>query len=147
VLFIGVGTAGYYLADKVALRVDGWLNPWPEAADRAFQIVQSLLAFGAGGVFGQGLGLGNPTYIPAVHTDFVFAAIGEELGLAGALAVITLYGVLMMRGIRIAARASQPFERLLAAGLTAGLVIQAWVIMAGNAKLAPIANQPSPSCA
>jgi cell division protein FtsW (lipid II flippase)/cell division protein FtsI/penicillin-binding protein 2 len=144
VLFIGIGTAGYYLSDKVALRVDGWLNPWPEAADRAFQIVQSLLAFSAGGIFGQGLGLGSPTYIPAVHTDFVFAAIGEELGLAGALAIIALYGVLMMRGIRIAARVPRPFERLLAAGLTAGLVIQAWVIMAGNAKLAPIAGVTLP---
>ncbi|MBN1814077.1 MAG: FtsW/RodA/SpoVE family cell cycle protein [Anaerolineae bacterium] len=143
-LFIVVGTAGYYLSDKVALRVDGWLNPWPEAADRAFQIVQSLLAFGAGGIFGRGLGLGNPTYIPAVHTDFVFAAISEELGLAGALAIITLYGILMLRGFRIAARAPRPFERLLAAGLSAGLVIQAWVIMAGNAKLAPIAGVTLP---
>jgi cell division protein FtsW (lipid II flippase)/cell division protein FtsI/penicillin-binding protein 2 len=143
-LFIAAGVAGYYLSDKVALRVDGWLNPWPEAAGRAFQIVQSLLAFGAGGVFGRGLGLGNPTYIPAVHTDFVFAAIGEELGLAGALAVIALYGVLMLRGMRAAACAPRPFERLLAAGLTAGLVIQAWVIMAGNARLAPIAGVTLP---
>jgi cell division protein FtsW (lipid II flippase)/cell division protein FtsI/penicillin-binding protein 2 len=144
VLFVIVGAAGYTLSDKVALRVDGWLNPWPEATDRAFQIVQSLLAFGAGGAFGRGLGLGNPTYIPAVHTDFVFAAIGEELGLAGALAVIALHGVLMLRGIRIAALASHPFERLLAAGLSAGLAIQAWVIMAGNAKLAPIAGVTLP---
>ena len=143
-LFLVVGVAGYYLADKVALRVDGWLNPWPEAADRAFQIVQSLLAFGAGGVFGRGVGLGNPTYIPAVHTDFVFAAIAEELGLAGALAVITLYGIVMLRGFRIAACTSRPFERFLAAGLTAGIVIQAWVIMAGNAKLAPIAGVTLP---
>ncbi len=144
VLFVIVGAAGYALSDKVALRVDGWLNPWPEAAGRAFQIVQSLLAFGAGGVFGRGLGLGNPTYIPAVHTDFVFAAIGEELGLAGALAVIALYGILMLRGFRIAIRASRPFERLLAAGLSAGLAIQAWVIMAGNAKLTPIAGVTLP---
>jgi cell division protein FtsW (lipid II flippase)/cell division protein FtsI/penicillin-binding protein 2 len=143
-LFVIVGVAGYFLSDKVALRVDGWLNPWPEAADRAFQIVQSLLAFGAGGVFGRGLGLGDPTYIPAVHTDFVFAAIGEELGLAGALVIIALYGILMLRGFRIAIRASRPFERLLAAGLSAGIVIQAWVIMAGNARLAPIAGVTLP---
>ncbi|MBN1978710.1 MAG: FtsW/RodA/SpoVE family cell cycle protein [Anaerolineae bacterium] len=143
-LFLVVGVAGYYLSDKVALRVDSWLNPWPEAADRAFQIVQSLLAFGAGGVFGRGVGLGDPTYIPAVHTDFVFAAIAEELGLAGAVAVIALYGVVMLRGFRVAARAPRPFERFLAAGLTAGLVIQAWVIMSGNAKLAPIAGVTLP---
>ncbi|MBE9506620.1 MAG: FtsW/RodA/SpoVE family cell cycle protein, partial [Chloroflexi bacterium] len=143
-LFLVVGVAGYQFSGKVALRVDGWINPWPEAADRAFQIVQSLLAFGAGGVFGQGLGLGSPTYIPAVHTDFVFAAAGEEFGLAGALIIIALYGVLLLRGLRIAAHARQPFERLLAAGLTSGLVIQAWVIMAGNAKLAPIAGVTLP---
>jgi len=144
VLFVGVGATGHFLSDKVALRIDSWLNPWPEAADRAFQIVQSLLAFGAGGVFGRGLGLGSPTYIPAVHTDFVFAAIGEEFGLAGLLILIALYGVLMARGFRVAARALRPFERFLSAGLTAGLVIQAWVIMAGNAKLAPIAGVTLP---
>lgn len=143
-LFLVVGLAGYQLSDRIALRVDGWLNPWPEAADRAFQIVQSLLAFGAGGIIGQGLGLGNPTYIPAVHTDFVFAAIGEEFGLAGTLAIVALYAVLMWRGFRIAARATHPFERFLAAGLTAGWVMQAWVIMAGNAKLAPIAGVTLP---
>ncbi len=143
-LFFAIGLAGYRFSDRIALRVDGWLNPWPEAADRAFQIVQSLLAFGAGGVFGQGLGLGSPIYIPAVHTDFVFAAIGEEFGLAGTLIIVALYGILTLRGFRVAARARHPFERFLAAGLTAGLVIQAWVIMAGNAKLAPIAGVTLP---
>jgi len=144
VLFVIVGLSGYQLSDRVALRVDGWLNPWPEASDRAFQIVQSLMAFGAGSVFGQGLGLGQPTYIPAVHTDFVFAAVGEEFGLMGIVAIVALYGVLLLRGFRIAARAPHSFERFLAAGLTAGWVIQAWVIMAGNAKLAPIAGVTLP---
>jgi cell division protein FtsW (lipid II flippase) len=143
-LFAVVGLAGYWFSGRVALRIDGWLNPWPDAADRAFQIVQSLLAFGAGGVLGQGLGLGSPVYIPAVHTDFAFAAIGEEFGLAGTLVIVALYGVLLLRGLRIAARATHPFERFLAAGLTASLVIQAWVIMAGNAKLAPIAGVTLP---
>jgi cell division protein FtsW (lipid II flippase)/cell division protein FtsI/penicillin-binding protein 2 len=143
-LFVIVGLAGYQLSDRVAVRIDGWLNPWPDAADRTFQVVQSLLAFGAGGILGQGLGLGDPTYIPAVHTDFVFAAIGEEFGLTGTLAAIALYGVLLLRGFRIAVRTVRPFERFLAAGLTSGLVIQAWVIMAGNAKLAPIAGVTLP---
>jgi len=143
-LFLVAGLAGYRLSDRIALRVDGWLNPWPEASGRAFQIVQSLLAFGAGAVFGQGLGLGSPTYIPAVHTDFIFAAIGEEFGLAGVLAVVALYAALMLCGFRVAARATRPFERFLAAGLAAGWAIQAWVIMAGNAKLAPIAGVTLP---
>ncbi|HET91805.1 MAG TPA: hypothetical protein ENN99_13870 [Chloroflexi bacterium] len=144
VLFAILGVVGYQFSDRVALRIDGWLNPWPGAADRSFQIVQSLLAFGAGGVFGRGLGLGYPSYIPAVHTDFVFAAVGEEFGLAGVLVIVALYGVLLLRGFRIAARTPRPFERFLSAGLMAGLVIQAWVIMAGNAKLAPIAGVTLP---
>lgn len=143
-LFIGAGLVGYRLSSRVALRVNGWLDPWSGAADWAFQIVQALLAFGEGGMLGQGLGLGRPTFIPAVHTDFVFAAIGESFGLAGLLAVVALYAVLLLRGFRAAARARRPFERLLAAGLTAGLVIQAWVIMAANAKLAPIAGVTLP---
>ncbi len=144
VLFLVAGVIGYLGSGRVALRVDGWLDPWPGAADRTFQIVQSLLAFGAGGLFGQGLGLGRPTYIPAVHTDFVLAAVAEEFGLAGSLGVILLFAVLLARGFRTAARGPRPFERLLAAGLTVGLGVQAWIIMAGNAKLAPIAGVPLP---
>jgi len=144
VLFLLAGLVGYSASARVALRVDGWLNPWPNAADQAYQIVQSLLAFGAGGLGGEGLGLGRPTYIPAVHTDFVFAAIGEEFGLAGMLAVVALYAVLLLRGFRLALRARHPFERLLAAGLTAGMIIQAWVIIAANLKLAPIAGVTLP---
>lgn len=143
-LFAAAGLAGYNFSDRVALRVDGWLDPWPEAAGRAFQIVQSLLAFGAGGILGRGLGMGSPTYIPAVHTDFVFAAIGEEFGLAGTLVILALYGILTLRGFCIAARATRPFERFLAAGLTVALAVQAWVIMAGNVKLAPIAGVTLP---
>lgn len=144
VLFMFAGVTAYLTSARVAVRVDGWVDPWPDAADRTFQIVQSLMAFGSGGLIGRGLGLGRPTYIPAVHTDFVFAAIGEEYGLAGTAAIAVLYAVLMLRGSRVAVRASQSFERLLAAGLTAGLTLQAWVIMAGNARLAPIAGVTLP---
>jgi cell division protein FtsW (lipid II flippase)/cell division protein FtsI/penicillin-binding protein 2 len=143
-LFAVLGVAAYSLSARVELRVDAWLNPWPEATGRSYQIVQSLYAFGAGGVFGQGLALGYPTYIPAVHTDFIFAAVAEELGLVGALAIVALYGLLLWRGLSAAARAARPFPCFLAAGLTAGLVIQAWVIMAGNAKLTPIAGVTLP---
>jgi len=143
-LFGGAGVAAYVGSTRLALRIDAWLSPWEGAADWAFQIVQSLLAFGAGGIFGEGLGLGWPTFIPAVHTDFTFAAIGESFGLLGLLAVIALYGLFLLRGFRAALRARRRFERFLAAGLTAGLVIQAWVIMAANVKLAPIAGVTLP---
>lgn len=144
VLFLLAGLAGYYGSERVATRIQIWLSPWPGAADRAFQVVQSLLAFGAGGIFGQGLGLGRPTYIPAVHTDFVFAAVAEEFGLLGTLALVALYGALLARGFRVALRAPRPFEQLLAAGLTAGWGIQAWIIMAANLKLVPIAGVTLP---
>ncbi len=144
VLFLLAGVAGYYGSDRVATRIQIWLSPWPDAADRAFQVVQSLLAFGTGGIFGQGPGLGRPTYIPAVHTDFVFAAVAEEFGLLGALALVALYGALLARGFRVALRAPRPFEQLLAAGLTAGWGIQAWIIMAANLKLVPIAGVTLP---
>ncbi|MGD2104328.1 MAG: FtsW/RodA/SpoVE family cell cycle protein [Anaerolineae bacterium] len=143
-LFGAAGAVGYVLSARLALRVDAWLSPWEGAADWSFQIVQSLLAFGEGGFLGQGLGLGRPTYVPAVHTDFAFAAIGESFGLVGLLVVIALYGLLLLRGFRAAARAGRVFERYLAAGLTAGLVIQAWVIMAANVRLAPIAGVTLP---
>jgi cell division protein FtsW (lipid II flippase) len=144
ILFLLAGVIGYQNSARVAIRIQIWLFPWPDAADRAFQVVQSLLAFGAGGIFGQGLGLGRPTYIPAVHTDFVFAAVAEEFGLLGTLALIALYGVLLARGLRAALRAPRLFERFLAAGLTAGWGIQAWIIMAANAKLVPIAGVTLP---
>ena len=143
-LFLVAGGAGYALSARVASRVDGWLNPWPGAADRAFQIVQSLIAFGTGGLGGRGLGLGRPTFIPAVHTDFVFAAIGEEFGLMGVVGLVALYGVLLLRGFRAALRTPRSFDRLLAAGLSAGLAIQAWIIMGANARLVPIAGVPLP---
>lgn len=144
VLFLVAGAAGYARSARVAVRVSAWVNPWAGAADWAFQTVQSLLAFGTGGILGEGLGLGRPTYIPAVHTDFVFAAIGESFGLIGLLAVIVLYAILLVRGFRAAARGGRPFERLLAAGLTAGLVIQGWVIMAASVRLGPIAGVTLP---
>lgn len=139
-----LGLVGYRLSEHIALRVDAWLNPWPEAAGRAFQVVQSLQAFAAGGILGQGLGLGAPNYIPAVHTDFTFAALAEEFGLVGIIAVVALYSFLLMRGFRAAFCARAPFERFLAAGLTTAIVLQAWVIMGGNAKLIPITGVTLP---
>lgn len=144
ILFVAAGVVAYTTSPRLALRIDAWVQPWPGAADWAFQIVQSLLAFGAGGIVGEGLGLGFPTFIPAVHTDFTFAAIGEAFGLLGVLGVIALYGIILMRGFYAALHAGRPFERFLSAGLAAGLVIQAWVIMAANLKVAPIAGVTLP---
>lgn len=144
-MFAPIAVGGALLSDRVALRVSIWLDPWaPEQMDRAFQILRSLFAMAAGGLLGQGPGLGYPTLIPAVHTDFVYAALIEEYGMAGGLALIGLLAILVQRGIRVAQQSRSPFESLLAGGLSTLLALQAWVIAAGNAKLIPITGVTLP---
>jgi cell division protein FtsW (lipid II flippase)/cell division protein FtsI/penicillin-binding protein 2 len=144
ILFLIAAAGAYVLIDTVALRVDIWLNPWADPAGRAFQIVQSLIAVASGGLIGQGLGLGSPTFIPAIHTDFPFAAVAEEFGLAGIVGLIATAAILTLRGFRVALNARTPFRRLLAAGLAALLGLQAWIIMAGNSKLIPLTGVTLP---
>src|SRR5712692_1297365 len=115
-----------------------WIDPWPEAQGRAYQVVQALIALAAGGILGAGLGYGYPEYIPAVHTDFVIAAIGEELGLLGSFAVVGLYLLLVYRGFRVALRAPDAYLQLLAAGLSTVLGLQALVILGGTTRLIPL---------
>ncbi len=145
ILILAAGLAAYQLFDVVQLRVDIWLNPWPESDGRAYQIVQSLMAFGAGGVFGTGVGLGSPGYIPVVHSDFVFAAIAEEWGLLGITGVLSCLGVLAWRGLAIAlTHPGAAFHRLLAVALTMTLLVQAIMIMAGVLKLLPLTGVTLP---
>lgn len=149
VLFAGGSWLMDLLFPVVRERVDIWLNPWADPLGSGYQVVQALYAFSRGGVVGTGLGAGLPLVngqppIPLVHSDFVFAAIGEELGLVGVLAVIALYLVLVERGLRIAASAADDFRALLAAGLTLVIGVQAFVIMAGNLKLIPVTGVTLP---
>ncbi len=144
-LIAAAGLVAYRLFDVVQLRVDIWINPWPEANGRAFQIVQSLLAFAAGGVFGQGIGQGSPTYIPVVHSDFVFAALAEEWGLLGVITVIACLAVFVLRGLRIAVmQRARPFRALLAVGLSVMIGAQSLLIMAGVLKLIPLTGVTLP---
>ena len=145
ILVIIAGFAAYQLFDVVKLRVDIWLNPWPEADGRAYQIVQSLMAFGAGGIFGAGPGLGSPGYIPVAHSDFVFAAVAEEWGLLGVTGILSCFAVFAWRGLTIAmTHSGRPFHKLLAVGLTMMLVVQALMIMAGVIKLLPLTGVTLP---
>jgi cell division protein FtsW len=134
--------AGSWLAVRalpyVAARVDVWLDPFSRAQASGYQIVQALIAMAAGGVFGVGLGYGYPGYIPAVQSDYIIAAVAEELGMAGAVAVIALYMLLVGRGFAIALAARDPFARLLAAGLSTVLGLQSLIILAGSFKLIPL---------
>lgn len=135
---------GYVAFDVVALRIDTWLRPWPEFDNRAFQIVQSLYAFAAGGLFGSGVGQGFPDFIPVVHSDFVYAAIGEEWGLLGTLSILFCFAVLTTRGLRIALRCRDPFLLYLAVGIVVLLTTQALLIMGGVTKLIPLTGVTLP---
>jgi cell division protein FtsW len=139
------GSLAYFLYGVVRLRVDAWWNPWPEADDRAFQIVQSLIAVASGGVFGTGVGQGSPTFVPVVHSDFVFAAIAEEWGIMGALAVVTCFAIIVIRSFQIALRnIDQPFRALLAAGIGISIGAQALLIMGGVLKIVPLTGVTLP---
>ena len=128
VFAFGVAVA-YKLFPHVRERADIWLYPWQYAHDQAYQVVQGLIALASGGILGSGLGLGHPGYVPVANTDFIFTSIGEEAGLIGCLPVLVLFLVLAFRGLRIATVARDPFEALLAVGLTSTLAIQALVII------------------
>jgi len=143
VAFVIGATALYFLFEHVRVRVDIWLNPFADASGSGYQVVQALHAFARGGLIGTGLGAGLPLIagrppIPALHTDFPFAALGEELGLVGILAILGLYLVLVERGLRIAMAAQDEFRAILAAGLSLVIGVQAFIIAGGNLKLIPL---------
>jgi cell division protein FtsW (lipid II flippase) len=122
----------------VATRIQIWLNPWVDPSGKSYQLVQSLFAFGSGGIWGSGLGRGYPSLIPVVATDFIFSAFGEEIGLVGVIAVIALYLVFVGRGLNIASKTTDEFGKLLAVGLTAVFAIQTFVIIGGVTRLVPL---------
>jgi len=133
----------YFVFDHVRTRIDIWVDPFADPNGAGYQVVQALHAFARGGLIGTGLGAGLPSVagrppIPALHTDFPFAALGEELGLVGILAVLGLYLVLVERGLRIASAAQDEFRAILAAGLSLVIGVQAFIIAAGNLKLIPL---------
>jgi peptidoglycan glycosyltransferase len=143
-LFFGGAWFAYQQFEHVQERVSTWRNPWPVAQDEGFQLVQSMFAFGSGGFSGTGLGLGNPTTIPNVATDFVFSAVGEELGLIGGVAVIAAVLLLCGSGYRIAVRANRPFSKLFAAGLTTIIGVQTFVIIGGVTRVIPLTGVTLP---
>ncbi len=144
ILFSGGALLAYHIKGTVHTRVDIWINPWPDAMDKGYQLVQSLFAIGDGGLFGTGLGKGYLLFqngdpiIPALHTDFIFSAIAEELGLAGATALIVIFMIFCYRVFKIAAESDDGFSKLLAAGLGAGFALQTFVIIGGVMKLIPL---------
>ena len=143
-LFGGGATIAYRSFDHVRERVSTWRNPWPEYRFAGNQVLESWFALADGGITGTGLGLGTPTRIPVVETDFIFAAIGEELGLLGTGAILIAFLLMIGAGLRIAIRTEEPFEKLLATGLTTLLGLQAFVIIAGTTRLLPLTGVTLP---
>jgi len=125
ILLAGMGgCVGYLTMYHIQVRISNWLDPWSDAANKGYQIVQSLFAIEAGGFFGSGIGLGKPEFIPEVHTDFIFSAICEEMGMFGGVAVILMFAFLIWRLYVIAMEAEDLFGTLLVVGVMAHIAIQ-----------------------
>lgn len=123
----------------VAARIAVWRDPFKFIDGRGYQVVQSMFAFATGGAWGTGLGLGRPDLIRfSVHTDFIFSALGEELGLAGTTAALTAYALFSSRGFGLATRCRDDFTKLLVSGLTVAFAMQAIIIIGGVTKLIPL---------
>jgi cell division protein FtsW (lipid II flippase) len=144
VLFVAGAYALYHVRPHIADRISIWLDPWADPDGAGYQLVQSIYSIAAGGLFGTGFGQGvliqpnGATYIPDLETDFIYSAIVQELGLAGGAALVVLYLVFVYRGLRIAMQADDGFSKLLAAGLTATLAIQTFIIVGGVSGLIPL---------
>ncbi|MEU7422215.1 FtsW/RodA/SpoVE family cell cycle protein [Streptomyces sp. NPDC040750] len=139
-----VGVASF--ESHVQQRVQAWLHPFSDKVmAQSDQVAQSLMSFGSGGVMGTGLGQGNSDLIGfAANSDFIFATFGEEMGLAGVMAVLLLYGLIVERGIRTALAARDPFGKLLAVGLSSAFAIQVFVVAGGVMGLIPLSGMTMP---
>ncbi|HEX5594445.1 MAG TPA: FtsW/RodA/SpoVE family cell cycle protein [Micromonosporaceae bacterium] len=151
VLFFGGAVLAYFLGTTVggpfanfALRVEIWLDPFADPYDKGHQLVQGLLGLGSGGLFGTGPGGGQPLRVPEVHNDFIFAGIGEEIGLFGLSALLMIYLLIAERGLRAGIAVRDSFGKLLAGGLAFTLGLQVFVIIGGISKLIPLTGQTTP---
>ena len=149
-LIIGVlgFSAGAYLAYRmfahVRVRVDIWLDPFGDPLGSGYQLVQSLFGLGTGGIFGTGLGAGRPDIVPFASTDFIMAALGEELGLVGVTAILLCYLILTARGVRTGLAAKDSFGTLLAGGLAFSLALQMFIVVGGVTRLIPLTGITTP---
>lgn len=143
-MFSGGAYFSFRTFSHVQRRVDIWLDPFEDPKNAGFQIVEAAFAMADGGITGTGLGLGTPGKIPYAPTDMIFAAIGEETGLLGASAVLITFVLFAATGFRVASQSTDDFEKLLAAGLTALLSFQAFVIVGGILRVLPLTGVTLP---
>ena len=145
VLMMAIGAVGlYFVFDHIQVRVATWLDPFADAQNTGYQLVQTIYSLADGGLFGVGIGRGLADQIPVVESDFIFAAIGEETGLLGAAGLLLLYLCLAIRGMATAARAKSDVSSFAAVGLTAIIILQAFIIMGGVTRLIPLTGLTLP---
>ncbi len=137
-LFLLGALLAYNLFSHLQVRVDTWLDPWKDYARTGYQLAQGLFALASGGILGQGWNQGRPDLIPAASTDFIFTAIGEELGLVGVTAILLVYLLMVFRGLRITLATNDDFSKLLAMGLVISFGLQVFVIVGGVTRIIPL---------
>lgn len=135
---------GYFMTSHIKVRVEIWLNPWADPTGKGFQVAQSLYAMAAGKFFGTGIGNGNIESIPFVESDFIFAAIFEELGMFGACSVVMLFLILVYRGIKISLSIKDSFQKRVILGITAMIAVQTFIIVGGVTKMIPLTGVTLP---
>jgi cell division protein FtsW (lipid II flippase) len=143
-LFVAGSVAAYFIFGHVRIRVQMWWDPFADPDGAGYQIIQSMFSFATGGIFGTGLGNGQPDTVPAASTDFIIAAFGEELGLVGFASILMLYTIVIVRGLRTAIATRESFGKLLAAGLASTLAIQLFIVVGGVTHLIPLTGLTTP---
>ncbi len=133
-----VAFLGYKLLYHIQVRVSTWLDPWADISNKGYQITQSLFAIASGNYFGRGLGNGSPGYIPEVHSDFIFAAVCEEMGVFGGAAIILLFFLIAYRCFKIAITTTDSFDKAVCLGLTLMFAVQTFIIVGGVIKMIPL---------
>ena len=145
-LFAAGAWAAYFLVPNVTNRVNFWLNPmeYYDKSPGSFQIVEAMFGMGWGGLIGRGFGGGSPDRVPYAESDFILAAVGEELGLTGVIAVILLYGLIVERALRAALVCRDGFGKLVATGLAGVVALQVFVVIGGVTRLIPLTGLTTP---
>lgn len=144
-LFGGGAFTAWTLFTHVQVRVAIWLHPFdPANTDRAYQLIQGLYGMASGGLLGTGLGQGRPDIVPFAESDFIAAALGEEVGLTGIFALLLLYALLVQRGLRTAIGVRDGFGKLFAAGLAFSMALQIFVVVGGVTRVIPLTGLTMP---